>query len=340
MTAMGGKKALPSYEFDFSTMSDGALPDEFTGSTWAISSGYAVNSPTYVGAELLTDGSLEGTYTDGLCAPLAKTGTPTVQESADAQDGSKAQYFLGNTINQSLNFATISGADKKWYQFSGWAKNLSSTGVDNALLIVGNSFPGQFSRVRAFTSSTYKNYKFVFRTYAANVTLYPVLKQTTAVNSEVVVDNFSVKQLTEADMFATMEYPSQDATVKVHINMDNGVVGAIARLDSASSPLYYLAASVHISANSNGVERAYVSLAKVVNGTVTVLINATVQAALPNDNDYIELKCSGNDVSIYYNGVQVGSTVSVTDAGIISNKRFGFFGAAGGTVKSFLLVSP
>jgi hypothetical protein len=41
------------YSLDFSALGDGDLPGEWTGATWAISSGVAVNTPT-VGSEILT----------------------------------------------------------------------------------------------------------------------------------------------------------------------------------------------------------------------------------------------------------------------------------------------
>ena len=35
--------------------------------------------------------------------------------------------------------------------------------------------------------------------------------------------------------------------------------------------------------------------------------------------------CDGNNVSAYYNGTQVGTTQTVSDAGIVSNTRHGLF---------------
>ena len=39
----------------------------------------------------------------------------------------------------------------------------------------------------------------------------------------------------------------------------------------------------------------------------------------------LRLVCSGNSVSVYYDGAQVGSTVTVSDAGIVSNVNHGKF---------------
>lgn len=58
-----GASLLP-YSIDFSALADGALPSGWTGSTWAIASGKAVNTPT-LGAELWDAGAsifASGTY--------------------------------------------------------------------------------------------------------------------------------------------------------------------------------------------------------------------------------------------------------------------------------------
>jgi len=99
--------ALP-LEFDFTAMSDGFLPSVFTGTTWAISTGKAINTPT-LGAELLTDPGLEGTYTAGKANALTKTGLPTLTESADAHGGSKAQEFTGAAITNAVYWAAVAG---------------------------------------------------------------------------------------------------------------------------------------------------------------------------------------------------------------------------------------
>lgn len=39
----------------------------------------------------------------------------------------------------------------------------------------------------------------------------------------------------------------------------------------------------------------------------------------------LRLACSGNDVSVYYHGAQVGTTQTVTHANLDSNTRHGLF---------------
>lgn len=61
-------------------------------------------------------------------------------------------------------------------------------------------------------------------------------------------------------------------------------------------------------------ELTTVSAAKAASGAITYAAGRVLR-----------LVCSGNDVSVYYNGAQVGSTVTVADAGIVSNVNHGKF---------------
>ena len=57
-------------------------------------------------------------------------------------------------------------------------------------------------------------------------------------------------------------------------------------------------------------------------GTYTNVISG---AATYGSTKILRLVCSGNSVSAYHDGTQVGSTVTVSDAGIVSNVRHGLF---------------
>lgn len=61
---------------------------------------------------------------------------------------------------------------------------------------------------------------------------------------------------------------------------------------------------------------------KCVAGTYTNVISGAVTYA---DGRILRLVCNGNNVSVYYNGTQVGTTHTVADAGIVSNKNHGLF---------------
>ena len=326
------------YDVDFTGMSNGALPAPLNGSTWAIASGKAINSPTY-GSELLTDPSLEATYTAGKCNTLTKGGSPTLAESADVHAGSKAQEFTGTINNDSLEFPTFGGATGKWLQFSGWGKRTAGTGGRSRILKAINGFPGGFIRQRTIKDAAYTQKIMVFKAYSATVEVYPAACGITPFDT-VIVDDFSMKEIPAAEMYATRSYPSADAITRVYIDQtgNNGTVGIVARLGSTSNPQNYILVGIDTMGDSStGVELTYLSMAKVVAGTLTVLIAPTSLGALVVNGDYIEVVCSGTSVSMFYNGVQKGTTQTVSDAGIVSNTIFGFFGAGGSVVNRFFL---
>jgi len=344
MIALGilGKKAvvvpvLPTYDYDFNVLADGALPEGLTGSTYAVSGGKAVNSPT-LGDELFTDGSLEATYTDGLCATLTKDGTPTLVESADAHAGSKAQQFTADAADEGVHYGA-GNRNGKWLQISGWVKRTDGANGKLAFRRTGNAFPGQYYSQRAIKDAAYTQKIIVSKSYTTNTVIYPVIQQSTGYDTAI-VDDFSVKEIPAGEMFCGRAYDSANGTARAYINLDNanGIVGVAARLDSLSNPQNYLMAAVHTTCASDGAEYGSISLAKVVGGTLTVLINTTTVGAMILNGDYIEVVCSGNNVSLYYNGVQIGTTQEVTDAGIVSNTLFGFFGAGGGTINRLTLA--
>lgn len=322
--------------YDFSVLSNGALPSGLTGATWSITSGQASNSPT-LGAELLTDGGLEANYTAGKCDTLTKGGSPTLAESADAHGGSKAQEFTGTALNDSLAWSQITGLNGKWLQFSGWAKRTAGTGGKAYLLQRGqNGFPGGFAPNRSAASATYQQYIQVYKAYAANLTPPAVVCGATPFDT-VLLDDFSVKEITAAEMYATKTYSGADMTIRIYIDQTNrnGSVGIVARLDNAATPANYILVGITTNANSTATEKTYMSMAKVVAGTLTVLINPLDVGSLVVNGDYIEVVCSGTDVSMYFNGVQKGTTQTVSDAGITSNVIGGFWGAGGALVNRF-----
>lgn len=333
---MGGRGASVSYDYDFTGMADGALPAELSGSTWSISGGKATNSLT-LGAELLTDGSLEAAYTAGKCDTLTAGGSPTVEESADTHAGSKAQAFTATANSNFLKFADTTSATGKWFLYSGWGKRTAGTNNRTFISVVHNGFPGVFVTDRLVKDATYTQKIFLRRSTAATVEKYAV--NNGASFDSAIVDDFSFKQVTESALFATRTFASANATTRIYIdqNNNNGTVGVVARLDSASNPQNYIAVAVEVHAAGSGTEVAYISMAKVVGGTCTVLIAPVSLSALVVNGDYIEVVCSDNDVSMYYNGVQKGTTQTVSDAGIISNTIFGFFGGGGGLVNRFFL---
>ncbi len=134
-------------------------------------------------------------------------------------------------------------------------------------------------------------------------------------NAIATLDNASVKRLTFSSLLSARAYASPDCDLSAAVTRTAGTqAGLCARLDSASSPANF------IIAYETGAGRVRVD--KCVAGVYTNIIDDAVTYAAGR---VLRLVCSGNDVSAYYNGAQVGSTVTVSDAGIVSNVRHGLF---------------
>lgn len=136
-----------------------------------------------------------------------------------------------------------------------------------------------------------------------------------AATSTGTADNFSVKELTLLSLFSTRAHASADCDLSAAVTRTTGTqAGFVARLDSASSPANFIIAYLDGGGN--------VKVDKCVSGTYTNIISGAVTYG---STKRLRLVCSGTSVSAYYDGTQVGSTVTVSDAGIVSNTRHGKF---------------
>lgn len=133
--------------------------------------------------------------------------------------------------------------------------------------------------------------------------------------TDATVDNASCKLLSLASLLSTRTYASADCDLSAAVTRTSGTqAGLCARLDSASSPANFIIAYLDGAGN--------VKVDKCVGGTYTNVISGAITYG---STKRLRLVCSGNSVSAYYDGVQVGSTVTVSDAGIVSNTRHGKF---------------
>jgi hypothetical protein len=143
------------------------------------------------------------------------------------------------------------------------------------------------------------------------------------------VDNVSLMSFATATLLASLSGSSSNeaAAAKIATITTGRLAGVVALLDSASSPQNFL------HAYHNGTS---VLLDKCVAGTCTNLITTTVAFTA---NAQIEIRRpSGNTFQLWYNGSQRGTDQTVSDAGIISNTRYGLFSThSGGTFSEFSL---
>ena len=129
------------------------------------------------------------------------------------------------------------------------------------------------------------------------------------------VASIASHKLMLASLFSTRTYASADCDLSAAITRtERTQAGFVARLDSATSPANFIIAYLDGAGN--------VKVDKCVAGVYTTVISGAVTYG---STKILRLVCSGNNVSAYYDGTQVGSTVTVSDAGIVSNTRHGLF---------------
>lgn len=260
------------------------------------------------GAELIVNGSLEGTYVGGVAPNWSAAGSPTVAESADAYAGSAAQSIISPTASDKINCTNMALINGTWYLQSIAAKRAAGSGAGTL------DFSGRLGVVTlALTLSA------AYQVYLATVRCISTGNGQNSVRSSngttMLFDAVSFVPLTLASLLSARAYGSADCDLSAAITRTAGTqAGLCARLDSATTPANFLIAY------ETGAGRVKVD--KCVAGTYTNVIDGAVTYVA---GQVLRLVCSGNNVSAYYNGTQVGTTQTVSDAGITGNKNHGLF---------------
>mgnify|MGYP002075566857 CR=1 FL=1 len=120
MGAQGGGVSLP-LNIDFNTLEDGPLPAPLTGTTWTVSGGRAVNTPT-AGENVLTGGDME----DDPVTYWPATGTPATREKSDAQahGGTYSLHLVTDGVNEGVS-KNIAATPGRFYRFSSFLRRAS-----------------------------------------------------------------------------------------------------------------------------------------------------------------------------------------------------------------------
>lgn len=336
--AVRGGILRPSDNFDESfSRADGSLGNGWQGATWSISDGAAVNAAT-LGAETLADPSLEATYSSGLCSTLTKDGSPTVAESADAQDGSKAQSITAVAAANAVRWPLIAGVANAWWQFSTWSKRTAGTsGTNCQMLFASNGSAPENSMTKRHESASYTKKVMVFRSPDTGSQYLYAARETAASNFDtVIVDNVSLKQVTLASTFATRTSKLKDVSVQATLTGVDGVAGVVARLDSSAAPqsfiiCYVFKTSVYwkliIEKCVAGVYSQVGSIAFLNTGNLASITGC------------LELNCSGSTVTAYWDGIQQAQG-TVSDAQIVSNTIHGLFSCGSSSFMTFGISNP
>ncbi len=188
---------------------------------------------------------------------------------------------------------------------------ISSGGTTRA--VVGSSAGDNLSTFRSlFTENT------IFRLYSPN----PALADSN-------VDNVSVKSLPLASLFSTVSETTVNKVVSTDVTLTPGTqAGVVLNLDNADNPQNFVIA-YHDGTN------AY--LEKNVNGTYTSLINT---AATYVEGAEIKVLKKDNVYKLVYNGIQIGSDQTISDASIVDNTLHGLFSTySGNTFSNFKITT-
>ena len=145
------------------------------------------------------------------------------------------------------------------------------------------------------------------------------------------VDNVTSRPITVADMFATRDFTTSNFDISVPVTLSlNKQAGIVACLDSKTSPANFLLAFIEYTG-------ARIRLFKCVAGTYTELIAVSITYSA---GAAVRLVKSGNNVALYYNGVQKGTTQTVSDAGIVNNTRHGLFSTHSANQLASFTINP
>ncbi len=327
------------FEDDFGR-ANGAIGNNWNGSTWNIVSGKAVNSPT-LGSELLTDPGLEANYTAGKCDTLTLNGSPaSITQSTDVHGGSKAQQMQPNAFNNRLNWPTAAGVARQWYQFSVWTKRLSGSNTGTRIRLFQTNMLPVNTIESPIIDASYKQLKISGLSTDTNALFrYPAVEAAgSSPFSSVVVDDGSFKAITFSSLFAMRPLASADGVIKIKFTtVDDTFFGIVARADTQTSPTNFIMALLKRHPSYSGAGLIEVHLLKKVGTTYTAVVQNLSFTEVADA--WFELRLSGSTVSMWYNGAQVGTNQTISNAEILSNGYHGMFSTGDNTISDFFYGS-
>lgn len=287
-------------------------------------------TPT-LGAELLTDGALENwaSATNLTSWGESVTGTSTItQEAAIVHGGSSAARFTIDASNSAANIqpSSLALTAQGWHRFVVWARAVSGA---PAISFGPKSPPTPGMSLRTL-DTTFREYT---ATRRQGTDTGCIFQRSTATSLEFVLDDLSIKRITLATCLATakrMNNPNKIVKAALTMGDTNRVYmgGVAARIDNPLAP-------------QNGLyayhDGAQVFLDKQVAGVWTNLLAVTAAYAA---GAYVEIRCNGTSVELYYGGTQRGATQTVSDATVISNLWFSRFATENGARLDNLSIQP
>lgn len=287
------KKFGPPYVAEFDTLSDKPLPYPWSGATWDVSGGDVVNTPTFLGNELVTNGgfSVDENWTKSAGVTISDgalhfTGTQVIYAGANQAD----VFTSGGLYLVQLDIANLTGTV------------FVQEGSNTTLFIL--------------TTST-GTYQAVVRSTVGGAFRFKAGSEGAVAD----IDNVSVMLISEATCFAALPPQQGDISVSAQVFSPIGMIprqsyipaGVFLSLDSRTNPQNWVAA-IH--------DHSRVKLLKCVGGAVSELISAS---SLFYEGGSVMAVKSGAFYSLYYNYVQIGAMQEITDAAILAGTYCGMY---------------
>lgn len=282
----------------------GGRKSRWTGAGFATSGGVATITPT-VGNELVTDGALENWNSASDLTSWTETigGASTVnREGTVIHGGSFACRLDVDAVPSMARIAQVILSNKKWYQVSVWAKGSAGTpsfrledssggaGPVAATLTITTDYAQYIGSIRSSTGT------FAATRASNNVSIY--------------LDDLSAREISLPTLFATVQARANvDAQVKI-TRSSAKQVGLVLNLDNPAAPANFIIAYL---------DAGNCLLDECVNGTYT---NKILAAVTYGAGRVLRVVRDGTNCSVYYNGVQVGLTQTMTAN---TNTRHGLF---------------
>jgi hypothetical protein len=318
-----GGEIPPLFQDNFSR-ANGPLGSPWVGSTYTISGGQAINSPT-LGAEMLTDPGLEANYTGGLCDTLWEVGAATYyEETSDPHGGSKAQGMQPSANQEYIyHLSQPSPAAGVWHFVTWWNKIVSAGWGHLGVRIYGaGQTPGTTLVPDHGQNAAWTQRKALFRagTSSANFRLAHQWAEGSPYD-DILLDDVSYKPISDnASLFATVDLGEKDIVITLKGDVTHGVLGIVARLDSTSNPQNYVICWLYRHSTYH-----YVITEKCVGGTYTTIATGANLGEWSGTTKALKLRLEGTTIQVFYDGAQIGSNLTVSDAGIVDNTKHGLF---------------
>lgn len=273
-----------------------------------------------LGTELLVNGDMEtwASATDAGTWSESIAGTSTIARNNTDQHG--GTYCAQMTVDGSnSNVYMIQGAavTGTWYLVSVWAKTISGSPI----LIFGKVGQGRSVSL----TGAYAQFYTVFCVTTTQAFLFG----RAAASNSFVIDDASAMAITLASMFSTRPYGTH-VTVKAQATIVAGTrAGVVCNLDSATSPANFVIAS-HDGANCRLTKCVAGTYTELISTAVTYVAGAAVEVRRPAGGDIWQL---------FYNGSQVGTNQTISDAAIKAATLAGLFNSySGNSLAAFSCV--